>query len=44
VESLDFSSREMARTLIRCAAWANDACAALAHRGPDDAGVWIDEA
>lgn len=23
-------------------AWARDACAALAHRGPDDAGVWVD--
>ena len=23
-------------------AWARDACDALAHRGPDDAGVWVD--
>ncbi len=23
-------------------AWARDAAAALAHRGPDDAGVWVD--
>jgi asparagine synthase (glutamine-hydrolysing) len=24
-------------------AWTEDSCAALAHRGPDDAGVWINE-